>query len=66
MLAAGALALDLTDVAFFAPPPRRPDGDDRLGRAAASLLRSIRRELALALSHHAHTPTARVSARQPH
>jgi len=66
MSTAGAFALTVADVAFFAPPPKRPDGDDRPGRSASSLLRSIRRELALVFSHHAHTPMPRISARHPH
>ena len=49
MTTAGAFALGVSEVAFFVPPPNRPSRSQRRnGRdgIVATLLRSIRRELA--------------------
>ncbi len=49
MTTAGAFALGVSEVAFFTPPPNRPSRSQRrTGRdgIVATLLRSIRRELA--------------------
>jgi hypothetical protein len=53
MMALGAMATNPADVAFFSPPPNRPDRPERRtsGRAQAlrSVLDSFRRELEQAL-----------------
>ena len=51
MTAAGALALSMTDVAFFTPPPNRPSRPERRTEGdgvVTALLHTIRRELAQA------------------
>jgi hypothetical protein len=56
MLAASALALTATDVAFFVPPnrPQRPARRSRGGAGVArTLIRNLRRELARATAESA-------------
>lgn len=53
MLAAGALALALPDVAFSSPPPHRPQRPERRTRGGAAdtalkVVRAVRRGLAIA------------------
>lgn len=69
MLATGALALSLTDVAFFPLPPRpqRPGRRSVRGTGIArSLLRTFRRELAIALRDPATGTMPRLGARYPY
>jgi len=49
MMAASAFAFGISEVAFYSPPPNRPSRSDRRHRQhgpVATLLRTIRRELA--------------------
>ena len=54
MVAAGALALALPDVAFSSPPPHRPQRPERRTRGGAAdtalkVVRAVRRGLTLAM-----------------
>jgi hypothetical protein len=70
MLALSALALTSADVAFFSPPPHRPGRPERRangGRGGArALIRTLRRELALATSDSAAGWIPRISERYPY
>lgn len=64
----GAMALTAADVAFFTPPPRRPNRPGRRSdrrRAVARLIRAARRELARATDDSAAAWIPDVSRRYP-
>lgn len=69
MTALGTLALASVDVAFFSPPPHRPNRPERRTRRgrrmARTLVRVLRHELAAALDD-ASRDAIRVSTRYPY
>lgn len=58
------LALAMSDVASFSQPPNRPPRTERRTRATAaitSLLRAVRREIALAAQNPSSAPMPRIT-----